>query len=148
MKATDAVQGVSRLFLDTAPVVYYIENVPGFVEKVRPIFDAIDQGQLVAVVSPITVSECLVLPLRRGLSAVQQTYMRILLGGENTVFTAIDDACAFQAADIRARYNISLLDAMQFAVALREGCQALLTNDKILRRVAEVRVIVVDELEP
>ena len=40
-----------------------------------------------------------------------------------------------------------LPDALQLAVALQEGCEAFLTNDPRLKRVAEPRVLVLDELE-
>jgi hypothetical protein len=36
---------------------------------------------------------------------------------------------------------------LQLAVALRTGCEAILTNDLGLRRVAELRSIIVGELE-
>ncbi len=151
MKVEDAIHGVTRIFLDTAPVIYYVENVAGFVQKVRPIFDLIDSGDITAVASPVTLSECLIMPLRSGLLSVQQTYMRILLSGD-TVFGNIVDTCALRAADLRANYNLGLLDAMQFAVAENEGCEALLTealltNDKMLSKVPGMRVIVVDDLD-
>jgi len=41
MKLTDSLQGVTRLFLDTAPVIYYIENHPQYFSIVKPIFDRI-----------------------------------------------------------------------------------------------------------
>ena len=51
------------------------------------------------------------------------------------------------AAKLRARHNLALADALQFAVALAANCQAFLTNDKRLKRVSELSVLVVDELE-
>jgi predicted nucleic acid-binding protein len=40
-----------------------------------------------------------------------------------------------------------LTDALQIAVALEAGCEAFLTNDRTLKRVTELRVLVLDELE-
>lgn len=38
-------------------------------------------------------------------------------------------------------------DALQIAAALVAGCEAFLTNDAGLKRVTELRVLVLDELE-
>ncbi|MFB2977929.1 type II toxin-antitoxin system VapC family toxin [Microseira sp. BLCC-F43] len=53
---------------------------------------------------------------------------------------------AIQAEQIRSRYNLQLPDAFQIAIALAANCEAFLTNDVILRRVTELRVLVLDEL--
>ena len=55
---------VHLIFLDTAPVIYFVEKNPSFAPKVQPIFDRLDNGKLSAVVSPITLAECLVLPYK------------------------------------------------------------------------------------
>src|SRR3982751_4066445 len=148
MKIADALKDVTRLFLDTAPVIYYVEKHVLYAPLVVPIFQRIDGGSPTAVVSPVTLAECLVVPFRAGLAMLQQDFLDLLLNGNNTVFASIDGACAQRAAEMRARYNLSLLDALQIAVALSAGCEALLTNDAGLRRVSELRVLVLDDLEP
>ena len=42
---------------------------------------------------------------------------------------------------------MGLTDALQVAVAIRENCQAFLTNDRRLARVTELSVLVLDDLE-
>ncbi|MEH1906793.1 MAG: hypothetical protein V7L05_01175 [Nostoc sp.] len=59
MKISDALANVSRLFLDTAPVIYFVERNPQFVDLVDPIFDRLE-ADITAVASAITLSECLV----------------------------------------------------------------------------------------
>ena len=49
------------------------------------------------------------------------------------------------AAELRARYNLGLADALQFAVALKAGCDIFLTNDIALKRVTELEVVVLNE---
>ena len=63
----------------------------------------------------------------------------------NTRFVGVDPVVD-PAAQLRARYRVTLADAFQVAAAISEGCDALLTNDLGLRRVNELRVIVLDEL--
>ena len=147
MKVTDALQGVSRLFLDTAPVIYYVEANPDYIDVVTPIFDLIDNGALTAVTSPITLAECLVAPLRAGPLTLQQDFSDLILDGNNTEFALIDADCAQHAAWIRAQHGLSLLDALQVAVAAKNRRDALLTNDVMLRRVVGLGIVLVDELE-
>ena len=56
MKVSDALQGVSRLFLDTAPVIYHLEGNPAYLAVVSQIFTEIDAGAITAVTSPITLA--------------------------------------------------------------------------------------------
>ena len=53
---------------------------------------------------------------------------------------------AEEAARLRATYNLKTPDALMIATALSVGCQAFLTNDEALRRVGEVRVLILKEL--
>ncbi|WP_238360802.1 type II toxin-antitoxin system VapC family toxin [Iningainema tapete] len=66
---------------------------------------------------------------------------------DNTEFIQINNYITQQAAQLRSRYNLALLDAYQVAVALTGNCEALLTNDIAFKRVTELRVLIVDELE-
>jgi predicted nucleic acid-binding protein len=60
---------------------------------------------------------------------------------------SIDREIAERAAHIRATYNIRIPDALQLGAALSAGCEAFLTNDHDLRRVTDLRVLVLEELE-
>ncbi|PHJ60682.1 twitching motility protein PilT [Nostoc linckia z18] len=144
MKISDALAGVSRLFLDTAPVIYFVERNPLFVDLVDPIFDRLE-ADITAVVSGITLSECLVGAIRLGLVDLEQAFVD-MLQQEQVVFVEINAAIAREAAKIRVRYNLQLPDALQVAAALMAGCEAFLTNDAAFKRVTELRVLVVSGL--
>ena len=147
MKIADALNGVSLLFLDTAPIIYFVEANPVYFSVVEAIFDRIDQGSVAAVTSPVTLAECLIFPLRANNVPLQQNFSDLILTGRNTTFTILDAETAHQAATLRARYNLTLTDAFQISAALANGCDAFLTNDVALKRVTEARVLVIDELE-
>jgi predicted nucleic acid-binding protein len=147
MKITDLLQQVARLFVDTAPIVYFVEQHPQYTPLVTPLFQAVDAGTIQAVTSPITLAETLVLPYRQGQASVQQAFFSTIVSGHNTQFVPIDANHSREAAQLRSRYNLSLTDAFQVAVALTAGCDAFLTNDYGLRRVQELHILIVDELE-
>ena len=147
MKVAQALLEVERIFLDSAPVIYFVENHPAYAPVLSEIFRRIDSGQLLAVTSPITLAECLVLPIRQGLTQLEANFQELIVRGNNTLFTAIDHSCAWQAAKLRAQYNITLADALQIATAMRVDCDAFLTNDAALLRVQDVKVLLVENLE-
>lgn len=96
------------------------------------------------------MAECLIHPYRLGLSQLQEDFFRVITGAEHTVFQPIDAAVGQQAAILRARYNLTLTDALQIAAALTADCDAFLTNDNdyVLQRVTELQIIVLDNLQP
>jgi predicted nucleic acid-binding protein len=147
VKVAVARQGVASLFLDTAPIIYYVERNPAYAPLVDDIFDRIDAGTLQAFTSPVTLGECLVVPIRQGLSQVQRDFTDLIVSGANVSFLTLDAAAAQQAAVLRSRYNLGLLDAFQIAVALAAGSNVFLTNDRALVRVQELPILVLDDLE-
>lgn len=142
-----ALSGIARVGLDTAPIIYYIEEHPTYLPVVAPLFAQIDAGTLAAVTSTIAVAEVSVMPLRMNRSDLQKQYLDLLLYSANFITMSIDAALAQSGAALRAQYNIRLPDALQIAAALAAGCEAFLTNDGALKRVAEITVLVVSELE-
>ncbi|GAA6621029.1 type II toxin-antitoxin system VapC family toxin [Scytonema sp. NUACC26] len=64
MTTEERLQDVKRLFLDSAPVIYAIEENLQYLPIVREIFERIENGLLIGVTSPVTLAECLVRPYR------------------------------------------------------------------------------------
>ena len=145
MKISDGLAGVSRLFLDTAPVIYFVERNPQFVHSVDLIFEQLSDD-ITAVVSGITLSECLVGAISLGLVDLEQAFVDVLQQ-EEVIFVDINAAIARESARIRVCYKLQLPDALQLAAAIIADCEAFLTNDTALKRVTELRVLVVGELE-
>jgi predicted nucleic acid-binding protein len=148
LRVSDALQGISTLFLDTAPVIYLVEGNPAYLDRVRDIFQHIDSGRISAVTSPVTLAECLVHPLRLGLAALRQDFIDMVVNGTNTTFVNIDQQIGETAARLRAQYTLRLPDALQIAAAISAGCDAFLTNDARHARVTELKVLVIDMLQP
>ena len=142
----NTLHGVRLVFLDTAPVIYYVEGNPQYTNFVRDVFLRIESGETYAVTSPVTLAECIVHPIKHNRPDLVQRYTNVILRGRNTQFVDTNSAIAESTAQIRAGYSLALADAMQIATALVAGCDGFLTNDIRLKRVSEIRVIVIDEL--
>lgn len=137
---------ITKLGIDTSPFIYLVEANSTYDPVVTPIFQLIDDGSLHAVTSVITLTEVLNHPIRLGLTDLETQYRTLLTSSRNLDLVAIDLEIATLAAKLRARYNLRTPDALQVSVAISTGCQGFLTNDKGIKRVTELRVIVLDEL--
>lgn len=117
----------SRLFVDTAPIIYVLEDRAPFALRFAGLFDAAANGGLQLVISPVTLAEVLVGPLQAGQEALAQRYQRALAAFE---LVPIGAEVAAQAARLRVRYRLKLPDAFQLACALAAGVTAMVTHDR------------------
>jgi len=147
MRLEDALVGVTRLGFDTPPVIYFVEAHPVYDARVTEVFRRVQAGAVAGITSVVTLSEVLTQPLRRGDTDLQQQYRDLLLHSKGFATVPIDAGIAERAADLRAHYQLRTPDAFQVAAALAHGCQAFLTNDSGIKRVTDLRVLVLDELE-
>lgn len=146
MKLDQALTGIYRVFLDTAPVIYYVENVTGYRSVMDAIVERSRAGSLELVTSPITLAECLVFPIRKGDRELTERFRQVITRGINTYYASIDRA-AERAAELRALSNLTLTDAFQIACARSVGCDGILTNDHALNSAEGLRVLMLDDLE-
>ena len=148
IQLADALAGVTRLGFDTAPIIYFVEAHPKYGPVMLEIVRRVDAGGLTGVTSVITLIEVLTHPMKHGSVKLQAEYKDLLV---NTAFfetVDIDSEIAVLAASLRARHNLRTPDAVQIAASINGGCEAFLTNDAGLRRVTELRVIVLDDVAP
>ena len=145
MGLLNVLDNVRLIFLDSAPVIYYVEHHPRYYNTVRVVFDRLDADELAVITSPITLAECLIIPYRLKSVQLQKDFSDVIVNGANTIFTSLDTAIALQAAQLRAQYNLTLLDSFQLATAIQTRCEAFLTNDMSLKRVTEMNVVVVED---
>jgi predicted nucleic acid-binding protein len=146
MRLEDALTALRRPFLDTAPVIYFVERNPAYIDKVDPFFTCLNNGTMEAVISPVTLAECLVAPCRLQNLVAQQAFVALLTGGPGVIFQVTQAAIAHRAAELRAKYKLGLPDAVQIATALATSCDAVLTNDMQLKPVTEISILILDEL--
>jgi len=147
VKIGEALVGVSRLYIDASPLIYFVERNPAYVDRVRAIIEQVDAGSLEGVSSVMVLTEVLAHPIRLKESGIQRAYHRILRNSTNFRLIPLQESTAVEAANFRAHYNLRTPDALHIATALEAGCEAFLTNDHALRRVSEIRALVLDDLE-
>ncbi len=145
-RIADALSGIRSLGVDSDCIIYFVDPNPAFEQKMVAVFQAITSGQLRG--QTLTLTEGLVGPLRKGDRETAQRYRDLLLNSFDFQVLPIDAAVAERAADMRVRYNMRTPDAVQAASAIHSGCDAFLTNNgSHFRRITELQILVLDELE-
>lgn len=142
-----ALDGISKLYVDSAPLIYYVEENLAYVDKMEHILYLVENTSFEAVSSVLTLSEVLVVPVRMGAHHLAQQYRSILMNREFCTLAPISAEIAIRAAAIRARYGLRTPDALHAAAAIKTECDAMLTNDRHFRRVEDLNVLLLDELE-
>jgi hypothetical protein len=61
-----ALTGVQRLYIETAPLIYYVEENPTYVTKMDAIIEAVEHPSTEAVSSVIILTEVLPQPMKLG----------------------------------------------------------------------------------
>lgn len=145
MSLNSTLQGVKIIFLDTAPIIYFIENHPQFSDIVEVFIEQLDQGNIQGIISPVTVAECLVNPLKNKDQKLQQDFVDFMLRQKSIRLKETDVNISIKAAQIKANYNLKLPDALQVATAIIAGCDSFLTNDKKLSRISELQILVISD---
>ena len=135
-----------KTFIDTSPFIYLIENNPQFATKARKfILDAVINNEEL-ITSVITLMEFGVMPQKKGrqdLILKFEDFLKIM----NISIEDIDQGMAKKAFQLRAKYDfLKSMDALQISVALEKNCDQFLTNDKKLKKVSELQIVIIEEL--
>jgi len=147
MDLKQLVRGKS-LFLDTAPLVYFIEKNIRYHSIIKPVISQIDALETEAITSTITLMEVLVHPFRDGNTKLANKYKAILLASKGLITYEISHTISQQAAMLRAKQKWKTPDAIQLATALHHKADYFLTNDSALRKVNGLKVLVLDDYLP
>jgi len=126
------------LLLDTAPIIYWLEDHSEFGPRFQPLFEAHSNGDLRFAVTTITLTEVMIGPLQSNDEALARRYRTIL---ESWQVVELDTAIAESAARLRANLRLKLPDAVQAASALAINADALITHDRDFSRLKSMRVI-------
>ncbi len=139
----DAIGNARAVFLDTAPIIYFIEEHPQFLSVVLPLMRAIARAECRAVSTLITLVEVLTKPLALEQYELAAKYRSLLTSSPGLYLVPLDARIAEDAARIRARHGYRLPDALQLASAVAAGAEAFVTNDVGLKAFKELPVFAV-----
>ncbi len=128
----------SLVLMDSAPIIYVLENSARFAARFLPLFERQDAGRILFAVTTITIAEVLTGPLRAREEAVARRYRAVM---ESWQVVGLDGDIAESAARFRATLGLRMADAIQVASAVAIGADALVTHDRDFSRVKSLTVL-------
>jgi predicted nucleic acid-binding protein len=132
--------------LDTAPLIYFIEENQTYLATVRLFFEAMNRGEFAVITSTVTLLEVLVHPFRAGDADLAQQYRDILLHAEHLTTIDLSQDITEEAARLRATYNLRTPDAIQLATVIHANASHFFTNDDRYPTVPVLHILVLDRL--
>lgn len=137
---------INTIFIDTSPVIYFIEAHPQFGPLAKEIVTAFQSGNLNAFSSVITLTEVLPKPIESGDEKLARKFAEFLKHGKNLTMIEISEKIAESAGKLRGRYPfLKSIDAIQISAAIDVGADAFLTNDIKLKQIKEIKVLVLKD---
>jgi len=135
-----------KVFLDTAPLIYYIEENQKYSNILDKLFLTNSKGKFLFQTSVITLLEVLVLPMRHKEHQLVEQYQNILCKSPTIEILDINIEITISAAGYRAKYGLKTPDSIQVATAVHTSADYFLTNDIRLKAVKEIEILILDEL--
>ncbi len=136
-----------RVFIDTAPIIYFLENSSIYMESMKKFFTRCMKEHIQIVTSTLTIEEYLVSPYSKGKLEYVDNFKRFI-EYMNIEVVDIDSSIAEQGAKIRGQYkNFKAMDALQIATSIVKKCDMFFTNDKQLRQEKELPCMTMEDIK-
>lgn len=135
------------VYIDTVPFIYFTEKHPAYFDKMQVIFKNLTESDIDILTATLTLTEVLMKPIQAQNKYLQNEYRSLVMNTRNISPIVINTTIAIKAAELRAQYNLKTPDALHLATAIASGADAFLTNDNGFKRVADIKILILDELE-
>lgn len=143
MNLSNEISQYESIFIDTAPIIYYIEAHPQFGPLLVKIVNSFQSGRVLAFSSVITLTEVLVKPFEHKDERLVRKFSEFLKFGKNFVLVEISAEIAERAGKLKGKYpNIKTIDALQISAAIDVDADVFITNDKKLKQINELKILV------
>ena len=146
MILSEALGEIKTIFLDTAPIIYFIEAHHQFGHLIKEVIELMNENRIQAFTSVLTISEVLPKPVAMGNDELTEKFKTYLKNGQNLTLLPITEIIGETAGLLRGKYpHLKTVDAVQIAAALDAEADAFLTNDKKLSGIKEIKVLVLHD---
>jgi predicted nucleic acid-binding protein len=132
-------------FVDTAVFIYLLEDHPKYGGIVEKFFKNAYSNQAKLSTTVLSYHEFCVKPFQENRFELATTFLGFLQEA-NISLNAIDVNISDEAARLRAKYpSLKSVDSLQLAAAIKCQCDIFMTNDKRLKQVSEIKIVLVEE---
>lgn len=134
------------VFVDSQVLIYFIEDNEKLGGAAAKIFESAFDNQWEIVISTFTVSESLIIPMRKNRTDVLNKFGDFINHFPALKIVYPTYSTSFLAAKIRAKHNFGLIDSYQLALAVESDCKTFLTNDSTLRSFPDLKIALLSQI--
>ena len=138
------IQG-KRVYFDTNPIIYYLEQVQPFYEIACPFFESIGMSEIQAYTSEFTLAEILIKPMRENTIPLIQDIKDFILDPDLISLTKTHRELFLKAAEFGGQYGLRSADSIHFVSAIENHCHFFVTNDKKFKSQSGTQVIILND---
>jgi predicted nucleic acid-binding protein len=129
-----------RVYLDANVFIAAMENPGAHSDHAWWIIHAVDEGEIAAVTSEITLAEILVKPIELDDATLAAVYEKMIVSNAHFEVRPVQRDILMRAAQLRARRkSIRLPDAIHIATALASSCSFVISDDQRLHSIDGVK---------
>jgi len=138
-----------HLALDTSCFIYHFSGHPAYTPLTHTLFSSIETGQHPAITSTLTITEVFTLPEKTADPFELQAYEQFFLHFPHLELLPPTYPICRLAAKLRSQYlSLKTPDALHLGTALYHQADCFITNDKRLKCVKEIPLIILDTFIP
>lgn len=132
---------MEKIGIDSSVFIYVLEENKHYLKKAAQVLQSVERGEKEAVLSSIGLIEILTGPKKQGRYDIASEYRELITHFPHLAIAGINENIVEQTSDLRARYGITTPDAIHLATAIDFGASTFVTNDKALKKVKEIKVV-------
>ena len=132
--------------LDTMVFIYHFEENQLYSPLTFSIFESLEKGSFNGITSTLTLLEILVKPKKENNLLLTERYKLLFETFPNFQVKTLNENIADITSTLRAKYNINTPDAIQIATSLEAKADIFITNDETLKKISEIKVLLLSEM--
>ena len=133
--------------IDSSVFIYYAEANPQFGAAAHGVFSLCEAPKKKVFASTLVITEVLTGYRKKKDREAEDTFWNIARAlAPGLIFLPVTVAVADTSADFRAKYNLRTPDALHIAAAIQADAGCFITNDRRLKAVKEIPVLLLAEL--
>ena len=132
--------------LDTMVFIYHFEENQVYSPLTFSVFESLEKGNFNGITSILTLLEILVKPKKENNLLLTERYKILFETFPNLQVKTLNENIADIASSLRANYNINTPDAIQIATSLEAKVDIFITNDTTLKKISEIKVLLLSEM--
>ncbi|OGK24775.1 hypothetical protein A2954_00910 [Candidatus Roizmanbacteria bacterium RIFCSPLOWO2_01_FULL_37_12] len=135
-----------KIGLDSMIFIYQFADHIRYAPLTHVVFELLEESKIIAVTSTITLTEVFVQPEKEKNQLIISEYEKVFQNLPNLETVPVNWQIARLSAKLRANFpKIKTPDAIQISSSLLKEYPAFLTNDQKLKKVAFLKVLILED---